>query len=684
MPGRKWLTLTAAVLVAGVVAALIAPRAFSGFIRHFSVGGKITDASEGGCGGEASEVGSAQGAVTAPDGGDLSGITGPPHPAFVPSGIINPTHTVYLPAFEAQKMRLCDNTYKTYECERAFFHSASSEDNWDTQIILQPRTLKRAGLRAGTSIKAIAIAPYPELLDAQVALERVQIRYKWVPAGYRFVHNPSPYFFDDRPASTAMTLGFGPFPPSNMHLFYASRAQPQFDSFVELTASSPTWDGSSALVLGLKGSYWGVSSFIPKTQPNNGINNGIWVVDGLGSDAETIMWSSGKKGTCCYGCSTQECICCMPGGPCSQTWISCECEYIRKSPFDTTDCGNKYAHIGSGTYGQGASPIIPGFSYAMKVKLKIPDIATIQSTDKYQEVTDQINPSQAYWKYYKFSFDKNFTENCKIRIRLAQLTGPQKLGLHVTFGQVPYLGMLHDPSKYQYVASDHSLGVTIPYTPMKVVFIGVYAEASTQYQLRIQPELTPLKITLLQEEQGAIPAPPEYWSKLSSGGPNYIIPGGATCGGWVARIWADPGAPLPPTSTVKFGTANCPVIHVEPKYLQCTAPAGVGTNVPVTVSAGVRTSNALSFSYAPPTIDTRIVSGGTLRVFGSNLGTTGATVSVGGKDCPVLSQGLRLGGNAHPLDQEITCTLPAGGGVNLPVTVTVAGQHSNTVPVSYN
>jgi large repetitive protein len=63
-----------------------------------------------------------------------------------------------------------------------------------------------------------------------------------------------------------------------------------------------------------------------------------------------------------------------------------------------------------------------------------------------------------------------------------------------------------------------------------------------------------------------------------------------------------------------------------------------------------------------------------LTLSGNNFGASGATVSVGGNDCPVTAQ-------THT---SVTCTLPAGSGKNQQVVLTVGGQSSNGVLFDYD
>src|SRR5262249_54465102 len=105
---------------------------------------------------------------------------------------------------------------------------------------------------------------------------------------------------------------------------------------------------------------------------------------------------------------------------------------------------------------------------------------------------------------------------------------------------------------------------------------------------------------------------------------------------------------------------------VPQHQIQCTLPAGQGTNLSVLVEVQGRTSSALGFSYDAPQISmvsplTGDTQGGTvLHILGSNFGLNGS-VTVGSAPCVPDSY-------SHT---EINCGTPKGMGVNLPIVVTV-------------
>lgn len=131
-------------------------------------------------------------------------------------------------------------------------------------------------------------------------------------------------------------------------------------------------------------------------------------------------------------------------------------------------------------------------------------------------------------------------------------------------------------------------------------------------------------------------------------------------------------------ATVSVGGANCPTSNVTTTQITCTLPAGTGANKQVIVAASGTPSNAATFNYLPPTISNVIASNaGTagnsaLTIIGSSFNTSG-TATVDGKACPIQTYGPAM----------ITCTLPAGQGMNVPVVVTAAQQSSAGYPFSY-
>jgi len=125
--------------------------------------------------------------------------------------------------------------------------------------------------------------------------------------------------------------------------------------------------------------------------------------------------------------------------------------------------------------------------------------------------------------------------------------------------------------------------------------------------------------------------------------------------------------------------APCNITSHVDNLIICTAPAGQGASIVITVSIAGQTSTG-SLSYPAPTTTSvsktqAIVTGGdTLTIFGSNFGVY-QTVAVGGANCPVA---------ASPKNHTyLQCALPAGRSSNA-VIVTVSGRASNSQTMSYD
>lgn len=110
----------------------------------------------------------------------------------------------------------------------------------------------------------------------------------------------------------------------------------------------------------------------------------------------------------------------------------------------------------------------------------------------------------------------------------------------------------------------------------------------------------------------------------------------------------------------------------------CTAPSGVGHDVPVEVMVDGQISPPSSFSYDPPAITaitpTRgpAAGGVIITIRGDSFGNA-ATVLVGASQCPIEAQ-------TH---DQIECELPADGGAPPSVRVLVGGQASDAFAYSY-
>lgn len=112
--------------------------------------------------------------------------------------------------------------------------------------------------------------------------------------------------------------------------------------------------------------------------------------------------------------------------------------------------------------------------------------------------------------------------------------------------------------------------------------------------------------------------------------------------------------------------------------LVCTAPPGVGHDVPVAVVVDGQTSPPSPFSYDPPAITaitpTRgpAAGGAIITIRGDSFGNA-AAVMVGASQCPIEAQ-------TH---DRIECELPPDGGAPASVRVLVGGQASNAFAYSY-
>jgi hypothetical protein len=127
----------------------------------------------------------------------------------------------------------------------------------------------------------------------------------------------------------------------------------------------------------------------------------------------------------------------------------------------------------------------------------------------------------------------------------------------------------------------------------------------------------------------------------------------------------------------------CAISSWTDTSVSCSTPGGSGSDVPVILTtAGGQAANTVFFTYEQPAPAIASLSpttgpeaGGTvLTLAGSDFGATAGIVTVDGAACPVLTWN----------DGEITCTLPAGTGADVPVlAVNEAGASSNTALFSY-
>ena len=139
------------------------------------------------------------------------------------------------------------------------------------------------------------------------------------------------------------------------------------------------------------------------------------------------------------------------------------------------------------------------------------------------------------------------------------------------------------------------------------------------------------------------------------------------------------------TGTVYFttqsgSTTTCPTAGngYGQQQIVCSLPAGVGTNLSVTVLSGGFSSNSLNFSYNPPSVISIQPShaatdgGAIVTITGSSFGQSG-TVTLAGSAC------VQAGPGTSYADSLIQCQLAAGQGTGYNATVTAAGQSVTVV-----
>ncbi|BCX46787.1 hypothetical protein HAHE_06950 [Haloferula helveola] len=132
--------------------------------------------------------------------------------------------------------------------------------------------------------------------------------------------------------------------------------------------------------------------------------------------------------------------------------------------------------------------------------------------------------------------------------------------------------------------------------------------------------------------------------------------------------------------SVTVGTGAASITSWSHGSITAQAPAGQGTNLPVTVIAGGQSSGPTGqFSYQPPTIvgvtaaALPTAGGVPVTLNGTNFGTV-ATLDFNSVTIPVDSQ----------TQNTLSFTLPPGEGFDIPVEVTVGGQTSPTFDFDYD
>jgi hypothetical protein len=134
--------------------------------------------------------------------------------------------------------------------------------------------------------------------------------------------------------------------------------------------------------------------------------------------------------------------------------------------------------------------------------------------------------------------------------------------------------------------------------------------------------------------------------------------------------------------TVSLSGNNCPVTFSNHSVIVCTSPVGNGASKQVIVTvASQQSTNFRLFSYTAPTLlslsptTAPTVGGSLLTLTGTSLGVSDIVITVGGLPCP------RDTATSHT---QVTCVLPAGQGVNVPVILTTASLPSNRLNFNYS
>ena len=151
---------------------------------------------------------------------------------------------------------------------------------------------------------------------------------------------------------------------------------------------------------------------------------------------------------------------------------------------------------------------------------------------------------------------------------------------------------------------------------------------------------------------------------------------GPTAGGTTLRI---NGTSFGSSGSFTIGGAACVIVPgtYTDTSVQCTLPAGEGTALVQAVISS-SPSNTQPFVYASPVLSSITPStgptggGSSIVLNGTNFGLS-STVTVGGSGCAVTAR-------SH---NSLTCTLPAGAGLNVTTTVTVTGQSASRNTFSY-
>jgi hypothetical protein len=156
---------------------------------------------------------------------------------------------------------------------------------------------------------------------------------------------------------------------------------------------------------------------------------------------------------------------------------------------------------------------------------------------------------------------------------------------------------------------------------------------------------------------------------------NVIPESGPTAGGVIITIVGSDFAAA--GNSVTVGANACPVTGESPAMILCTLPEGSGASQPIRVLDGVGTASPpYPFSYSPPEItavsaaSAPTAGGIPITIAGTNFGDDVLrSVTIGGTK--VCTDPTTL--VPH---ESVTCTLPPGQGLNLPVDIVVNGLRS--------
>ncbi|EFA79993.1 IPT/TIG domain-containing protein [Heterostelium album PN500] len=137
--------------------------------------------------------------------------------------------------------------------------------------------------------------------------------------------------------------------------------------------------------------------------------------------------------------------------------------------------------------------------------------------------------------------------------------------------------------------------------------------------------------------------------------------------------------------TVTIGGVNCPVTSASHTTLECTIPAGSGSNKPVAVVVGGQNTpqqGGAVFKYSNPTISqtTNVdTAGGLVTLIGTSFGDTTVTLR-----SVVISNGPTCINPKIVVNHTImTCEASEGSGANYPIVLTVDGLDSPQAKFSY-